>query len=75
VSRSETADEEVDAETTHGLVTGTMRCGRGGSHDEPPPANDLTVLVDGEYSHEQMVGRCASEDAGLICVREVLPEV
>jgi hypothetical protein len=50
VSRSETADEEVDAETTHGLVIGTKRCGRGGSHDEPPPANDLTVLVDGEYS-------------------------
>ncbi len=50
VSSSETADEVVDAETAHGLVIGTKRCGRGGSQDEPPPANDLTVFVDGENS-------------------------
>jgi hypothetical protein len=52
VSSGGTADGEVDAETAHGLqvVIGATRCGRVVSHDEPPPAHDLTVHVDGEYA-------------------------
>jgi hypothetical protein len=44
------------------------------SHDEPPPAHDLTVLVDGEYARPEWFAGAACEDAEVICVLKVLRE-
>jgi hypothetical protein len=50
VGCGEAADEAVDAEAAHGLVA-EAEAGRGvTAHDEPPPAHDLTMLVDGKHA-------------------------
>jgi hypothetical protein len=74
VGRGEAADETVNAETAHGLVAET-ETGRGvTAHDQPPPAHDLSVLVDGEHARPERLAGAAGEDAKVICVLEVLRE-
>ncbi len=53
MSGSEAADEAVNAETAHGLVAGAEAGGGVAAHDEPPPAHDLAVLVNGEHSRPE----------------------
>jgi hypothetical protein len=74
MSSGETADEAVDAETAHGLVAETKAGVGVASHDETPPAHDLTVLVDGEYARPEWFAGAACEDAEVICVLKVLRE-
>ncbi len=48
VSRSEPADETVDANPAHSLVAETQAGVRVAPHDEVPPLDHLAVLIDGE---------------------------
>ena len=48
VGRGEAADEAIDAETTHGLVAQAEAGVWDAAHDEPPAADDMALMVDGE---------------------------
>ena len=48
VGRGEAADEAIDAEATHGLVAQAEACVWDAAHVEPPTADDMALVVDGE---------------------------
>ena len=66
VGGGQTADEAVDAEATHGLVTQAQACVWITAHDEAPPADDVALVVNGEDARPEGFASAAGEDAEVV---------
>jgi hypothetical protein len=72
VGGGEAADDAINAETTHGLVAQAEAGRRVTPHDEAPPANDGTMLVNGKDARPKGFASTTGENAKVVRVLEVL---
>jgi hypothetical protein len=72
VGGGEAADNAIDAEATHGLITQAEAGRRVTPHDEAPAPDDGAVLVNGEDARPEGFAGAAGEDAEVVRVLEVL---
>jgi hypothetical protein len=65
------ANEAVDAEAAHGLVTQAEAGGRVAAHDEAPLAYNLSILIDAENAGPEGLAGATSEYAEMVRILEV----